>query len=101
MQTILSLSENTAIKLTTSRYYTPKDRSIQATGIKPDVVVEDSPDGSWSHIREADLIGHLDNNQTQANEAKTEDSNKTVTRPTKSSNSASWKTTTNCVRRCV
>lgn len=85
VQTILSLSENTAIKLTTSRYYTPKDRSIQATGIEPDIVVEDSPDGSWSHIREADLIGHLDNQQVQAQAnaaAKTENS-KTVSPPDK------------------
>lgn len=65
VQTILSLSENTAIKLTTARYYTPNDRSIQATGIEPDVTVEDSPDGSWNHIREADLIGHLINNKDQ------------------------------------
>ena len=83
VQTILSLSENTAIKLTTSRYYTPKDRSIQATGIEPDIVVEDSPDGSWSHVREADLIGHLANQQPQANPATKAESSKTVTPPDK------------------
>jgi len=40
VQTILPLDENSAIRLTTARYYTPNGRSIQATGITPDVVVE-------------------------------------------------------------
>ena len=41
VQTILPLGNNTAIKLTTARYYTPSGRSIQAHGIVPDIVVED------------------------------------------------------------
>ena len=41
VQTILPLGNNTAIKLTTARYYTPSGRSIQAKGITPDIVVED------------------------------------------------------------
>lgn len=40
MQTVLQISEDKAIKLTTSRYYTPNGRSIQAEGIKPDVMIE-------------------------------------------------------------
>jgi len=59
VQTILPLNSQTAIKLTTARYYTPKGRSIQAKGIEPDVVVEESENGSARRVREADLIGHL------------------------------------------
>ena len=40
VQTILPLGNNTAIKLTTARYYTPSGRSIQAKGIVPDITVE-------------------------------------------------------------
>jgi len=42
VQTILPLEENAAIRLTTARYYTPNGRSIQATGITPDIVVDNS-----------------------------------------------------------
>jgi carboxyl-terminal processing protease len=66
VQTILPLSNNTAIKLTTARYYTPLGRSIQAKGIVPDVVVEESQNGSaHDHIREADLERHLQNDKEQ------------------------------------
>src|SRR5437016_3155834 len=41
VQTIMPLGNNTAIQLTTARYYTPGGRSIQALGITPDLVVED------------------------------------------------------------
>lgn len=64
VQTILPLSTNAAIKLTTALYYTPKGRSIQATGIRPDHWVEETPQGDLSdrfRIREADLAGHLGN----------------------------------------
>jgi carboxyl-terminal processing protease len=40
VQTVMPLPGNGAIRLTTARYYTPSGRSIQATGIEPDVVVE-------------------------------------------------------------
>ena len=59
VQTILPLNSQTAIKLTTARYYTPKGRSIQAKGIEPDIVVEESENGSARRVREADLVGHL------------------------------------------
>ena len=61
VQTILPLGNNTAIKLTTARYYTPSGRSIQAKGITPDIVVED-PAGQ-PRMREADLQKHLSNEQ--------------------------------------
>jgi carboxyl-terminal processing protease len=40
VQTILPLDDNSALRLTTARYYTPSGRSIQATGIVPDIVME-------------------------------------------------------------
>jgi carboxyl-terminal processing protease len=60
VQTIMPLGNNTAIKLTTARYYTPGGRSIQALGIKPDIVVED-PTDTLTRVREADLTRHLSN----------------------------------------
>jgi carboxyl-terminal processing protease len=66
VQTILPMNNGAALKITTARYYTPKDRSIQASGIVPDVVVEDlkvaKEERSGSRrIREEDLARHLKN----------------------------------------
>src|SRR5690606_8572473 len=65
VQTIMPLGNNTAIKLTTARYYTPKGRSIQAKGITPDFVVEDpyNPSEFTTRMREADLGRHLLNDR--------------------------------------
>jgi carboxyl-terminal processing protease len=60
VQTILPLSNNTAIKLTTARYYTPNGQSIQAKGITPDILDEETSDNSRL-LREADLNRHLSN----------------------------------------
>jgi C-terminal processing protease CtpA/Prc len=60
VQTIMPLANNTAIKLTTARYYTPNGRSIQAKGIVPDIVVEETANGTTGlRLREADLDRHL------------------------------------------
>lgn len=66
VQTILPMSSGTALKLTTARYYTPNGRSIQATGIVPDIVVDEAKitrnaDANEFMLREADLAGHLEN----------------------------------------
>ncbi|KAF0202505.1 MAG: carboxyl-terminal processing [Gallionellaceae bacterium] len=74
VQTILPLGNNTAIKLTTARYYTPGGRSIQAKGIVPDIVVEDPATAALDNtfrLREADLDRHLSNDRQ--NEGKTEE----------------------------
>jgi carboxyl-terminal processing protease len=67
VQTIISLPGNTAIRLTTARYYTPSGRSIQAKGIEPDIVVPQSKienlENSDMNISEADLKGALANPQ--------------------------------------
>jgi carboxyl-terminal processing protease len=70
VQTILPLSNNTAIKLTTARYYTPSGRSIQAKGIVPDVIVEETLNGdTHERLREADLDHHLQNDKEAASSA--------------------------------
>jgi carboxyl-terminal processing protease len=62
VQTVLPLPGNSAIKLTTARYFTPSGRSIQAKGIVPDIVVEETANGTSSmRLREADLGNHLEN----------------------------------------
>lgn len=66
VQTILPLTSNTAIKLTTARYYTPNGRSIQAKGITPDLLVDETPEGDGIdalRMREADLNRHLSNDR--------------------------------------
>jgi carboxyl-terminal processing protease len=71
VQTILPLTNNTAIKLTTARYYTPSGRTIQAKGIEPDLLVEETPEGDVSnHVREADLNKHLSNDKDKDGEIK-------------------------------
>ena len=59
VQTIMPLGSQTAIKLTTARYYTPSGRSIQAKGITPDIVVEEPGASAQMRVREADLERHL------------------------------------------
>src|SRR6267154_1639702 len=58
VQTIIPIGHNTAIKLTTARYYTPNGRSIQAKGIAPDIVVEDPDAPVVTRVHEADLEKH-------------------------------------------
>ena len=65
VQTVLPLDDTRAIKLTTSMYYTPSGRSIQAQGITPDIIVDDAfvtrRSRSISQYNEADLPGRLAN----------------------------------------
>jgi carboxyl-terminal processing protease len=71
VQTVRQLGPETALKMTTARYYTPSGRSIQAKGILPDVLVDETAEGSPFAVlrtREADLEKHL--NSGQGEEAK-------------------------------
>lgn len=64
VQTVIPISEERAIKLTTALYFTPSGRSIQAQGIVPDIHVERAKLTAIrprSQYTEADLSGHLDN----------------------------------------
>ena len=77
VQTILPLGNNTAIKLTTARYYTPNGRSIQAKGITPDILLESAIDKNASlRLREADLTKHLDDGKPAVPEVKDPDKEK-------------------------
>jgi carboxyl-terminal processing protease len=64
VQTVRQLSPDTALKMTTARYYTPSGRSIQAKGIVPDIWLDETADGNVFaalRMREADLEKHLIN----------------------------------------
>lgn len=62
VQSVLPLSPESGIKLTTALYYTPSGKSIQVTGVEPDVYVDDTANGNLFRIpREADLQRHLNN----------------------------------------
>ena len=66
VQTVRQLGPDTALKITTARYYTPNGRSIQAKGIVPDVLVDETAEGSPFAVlrtREADLEKHLASGQ--------------------------------------
>ena len=61
VQTLVSLPDRSGLKITVARYYTPKDRSIQAKGIEPDIFVptaKESPKTSEKK-KESDLKGHI------------------------------------------
>ena len=64
VQTIMPMSNGAALKLTTARYYTPSGKSIQATGIEPDIITEDvkvtKNEQGEDRLKEADLSGHLE-----------------------------------------
>jgi carboxyl-terminal processing protease len=71
VQTIRPLAGDTAVKMTTARYYTPSGRSIQARGIVPDIPVDENADGDGLNalrMREADLRHHLENDTSRAAE---------------------------------
>ena len=71
VQTILPLKQDTALKLTTARYYTPDGRSIQAEGIEPDIklerlqVTQADGDNAMRPVTEADLSRHLQRQRAQ------------------------------------
>ncbi len=78
VQTIWQLDEETTLKLTTHRYFTPSDRSIQALGIVPDIIIErielpvaEGDENEIERLREADLEGSL-NNQEDGLQGETE-----------------------------
>jgi len=79
VQTVMPLTNETAVKMTTARYFTPSGRSIQAEGIVPDIKIENfkiSPleNNDFNPLREQDLSGHLENGNGNAEtEAKAKD----------------------------
>ncbi len=66
VQTVRPLGPDTGLKITTARYYTPSGTSIQARGIVPNVLVDETAEGSpfaVLRMREADLVKHLNSGQ--------------------------------------
>ena len=73
VQTIIPSGENVALKLTTAKYYTPSGKSIQKTGIDPDILVEQAElkkIEESSSRKESDLRGAIDNEQDQKKKTK-------------------------------
>ncbi|MBN1830797.1 MAG: S41 family peptidase [Deltaproteobacteria bacterium] len=78
VQTILPLSDGSGIRLTTANYYTPSGRSIQASGITPDIILDYVPpekdneeEGGSFIIREEDLPNHLEPDEQKETEIPT------------------------------
>lgn len=73
VQTVLPLDERRAIKLTTSLYFTPSGRSIQAQGIEPDIIVDEAfvtrRSRNVMQYNESDLEGHLENGNESGSES--------------------------------
>jgi carboxyl-terminal processing protease len=64
VQSLMPLTRDSALKLTTARYYTPSGRSVQEGGIEPDIAVPQISDPDYKDrpvVREADLRRHLIN----------------------------------------
>jgi carboxyl-terminal processing protease len=85
VQTIIPVSNGAALKITTARYFTPSGRSIQASGIEPDIIAEEAritKSEAGDRLREADLARHLENGDEMAKpkeEPKKEDKKKDET----------------------
>jgi len=94
VQTILPLTDKSAIKLTTARYYTPNGRSIQAEGINPDIFIEnfkleEKEADKGALIKESDLQGHLQ--QTQDEEKDKDKKNSEMSEKTKDKENSNGK----------
>ena len=79
VQTLLPLTDDTALRLTTARYFTPSGRSVQEGGIQPDIRVPQLSDPDFKdrpRLREADLRRHLIN-EAKVDESVIEDDTKT------------------------
>ena len=77
VQTIVPLSKDIAMRLTTARYYTPSGKSIQKTGISPDIVVSTAKikkNMTNNQRREADLRGALENTDKEKQNAEADTS---------------------------
>jgi carboxyl-terminal processing protease len=76
VQTVRPLGPDTGLKITTARYYTPSGRSIQAKGILPDVLVDETSEGDLFaalRTREADLDKHLSNGDSKEEKRQQDD----------------------------
>lgn len=77
VQTILPMNNRSALKLTTARYFTPNGRSIQASGIEPDITIDRLKLAQLDPVqntvvKEANLSGHLENKNDNGDNAQTD-----------------------------
>lgn len=99
VQTVRQLGPDTALKITTARYYTPSGASIQAKGIVPDVMLDETADGNVFaalRVREADLEKHIASGQggeqkDEAREKAREEARKKLEEETAKKNAAAVK----------
>jgi carboxyl-terminal processing protease len=73
VQTVRPLSADTALKITTARYYTPSGKAIQAKGVVPDIWLDETAEGNVFaalRMREADLQKHLTGADEKKDEAR-------------------------------
>ncbi|MBU0673574.1 MAG: S41 family peptidase [Proteobacteria bacterium] len=100
VQTIIPMSNGAGLRLTTARYYTPSGRSIQALGITPDIIVENTPivqeengeeNGKPTFLREKDLTRHFENpnGSTDKKESKPAETDQESSKPDDSNKSDS------------
>ena len=80
VQTIIEFEDNSALKLTIARYYTPNERDIQEKGILPDIIIDNEEGAAEGKslskmrlLREADLKGHLPNSSGAVEKPKTKE----------------------------
>ncbi len=81
VQTIIPMPDGAGLRLTTAKYYTPSGDSIQATGIKPDIVVSFIPTNAEkeakqngpARLREKDLPNHFENDKKESNKKETKE----------------------------
>ena len=84
VQTVIPLSKKYAMKITTSRYYTPNDRAIQAEGVTPDIgipIVKVTPVEQIQRFKEKDLSGHLENEPSDDAQKTTTSNKNTIIKP--------------------
>jgi carboxyl-terminal processing protease len=81
VQTIMPLTDETAVKITTARYFTPSGRSIQAEGITPDIELTsvkftEAEKSQFERTRERDLTGHIGNGDKEEEKPKASEADK-------------------------
>lgn len=109
VQTLIPVNKDAAMKLTTSKYYTPKGKAIQAKGIEPDIVIEQlkveypkEQDGSWylKRFSEASLKNYLKNDNDKKNASTKKPTEKPKVKEDKYKSSAEYKDDYQYARAC-
>ncbi len=70
VQTILPLSDGSGLRLTTAKYYTPKDKSIHSIGVQPDIIIDPKAIQAAKQDKAEAKKGEKNSDSTEANKAK-------------------------------